>query len=116
MYKKLLTLLILSIFLFFPLSSRSQILDENGDTVSSNCLLYEDILSSVDTLYAQMRACDSAIAEIQNRISKGSISEQNEILMYQEIDVIKKEKILLEAKLEEYGILAKQLKYQCENN
>lgn len=108
-------LLVLTFFYFTNVTSQV-VLDENGDTVNPSCLLYEDMLSSVDTLYAQMRACDSAVAEIQKRISKGNISEQNEILMYQEIVDIKKQKISLQAKLEEYGILAKELKYSCDNN
>lgn len=109
MDKKLLFLFYFSFFVF--LSANAQEI-----TKEEACTEYFYILTKADTTFAQMRACDSAVAEIQKRISEGNISEQNEILMYQEIVETKKEKLLLEAKLEEYGILAKQLKYQCENN
>ncbi len=108
MDKKLLFLICFFIFIFT--ATAQEITKEEA------CTEYFYILTKADTTFAQMRACDSAIAEIQSRISKGGISEQNELLMYQEIVETKKEKILLEVKLKEYGILAKQLKYQCENN
>ena len=101
-------------FLFFSFLYLSASAQE--PTREDACREYENILAKVDTTFAQMRACDSAMAEIQDRISKGDISEQNEILMYQEIVEIKKQKVLLESKLKKYGVLAKQLEYHCKND
>ena len=99
-------------FLFFYFLSASA----QEPTREDACREYENILAKVDTTFAQMRACDSAMAEIQDRINKGNITEQNQLQMYQQIVEIKKQKILLEVKIKEYGVLAKQLEYHCKND
>ncbi len=103
---------ITSLFLFFFIfiSAYSQ-----TDSVDA-CREYEKVLQQADTLFAQMRAYDSAMIEINRKILRGGISESVEDRLYRQIDDLKKEKEILQKKMEEYAVKAKTLRMECENS
>lgn len=103
------TALTLFFFVIF-LSAYSQ-----TDSVDA-CKEYEKMLLQADTLFAQMRAYDSAVIEINRKILRGGISESVEDRLYRQIDDLKKEKEILQKKMEEYAVKAKTLRMECENS